>query len=136
MGIYYLPCVFCRWEADEFSYMSLHPWIGICLFHNIVLFFLFWRRLFCGEPGSREKTNNAQMIKGNRQGQAGSLMYTNEERRLPEQVKPSFSVCSFLCSTHGYPTFPPPAQAWDGTGVPRSIPSSVPGWGRSSRPAP
>ncbi len=73
MGIYYLPCVFCRREADEFSYMSLHPWIGICLFHNIVLFFLFWRRLFCGELGSREKTNNAQMIKGNRQGQAGSL---------------------------------------------------------------
>ena len=74
MGIYYLPCVFCRWEADEFSYMSLHSWIGICLFHNIVLFFFFWRRLFCGEPGSREKTNNAQMIKGNRQGQAGSLV--------------------------------------------------------------
>ena len=35
MGMYYLPCVFCRWEADEFSYMSLHSWIGICLFHNI-----------------------------------------------------------------------------------------------------
>ena len=80
MGIYYLPCVFCRREADEFSYMSLHPWIGICLFHNIVLFFFFWRRLFCGEPGSKEKTNNAQTIKGNRQGQAGSLfLYQCEE---------------------------------------------------------
>ena len=83
-----------------------------------------------------KKTNNTQAIKGNRQGQAGSLVLYQWRKTAARASEASFSVCSFLCSTHGYPTFPPPAQAWDGTGVPRSIPSSVPGWGRSSRPAP